>query len=892
MLRYLIAAILCLSAYATVVAQVYVGSSGNSGLTIHVSDSVSRANLYGAYVMLVLGRDTMRMATDSRGEARFSTDRLRPDSIDVTVSYIGFETKKEKFPPDASRNYFTVRLTEKLHDLAEIVVSGDAVAVVMRGDTVRFIASAFKTFEDDPMSKLFEVIPGMRFENGSLIYLGEAIHRITIDHQRLFGDQVMLALENIRADDVIDIDVYKEASDWDKLNEVENPKLQTVANVRTKSKPAMIRNTTLMAAGGVAIDPDYGDKKQLLYDASGKLVYSRVGETVSADATRSDGPVATGRGYKEYEMTKGNLLYNRQEANKYSFLTDNTVTIIDKATESRSESEYFPTDKYTTRNYNVMNLSDKRYSHIWSRNKGGYIFTNKSQIGANLDIMYTGNLNKSANLISAVQDGIQIQSRNLRQREKDNSYSLRPEIYYYKKINSTTINITANADISENDGNGWRLDTLSSSTSQIHLDNESGGWSRNYGGRALVSFRLTPVISLSLSDYLSYIDSKTRRTSVDMLTGVTDLTNSYNYRIHELNNRSNVQLTYRDNSKKRGLTSVLTSISWEHKDMLRDNYFPKEYELPRAFDLINTSVLMEYKFSVFNKLDLNCTRGSSSMLSLLDFIDLDDSNPTMLRAGNPNLKLPVTSSLELTGTFIKGASTYEFRVGYDTEEKVIVEKSRYFTENTYLSEYDYTASEGSTLITKENRNGDRRLIIGGNYGVRSGKLQSNIKLGLNYIYGRTPAYVAEQPVMITDNSYRASLSIMGNFSSVFMPTLSSNTSYSDRDNGSVRIETFSQTLGLNVRLRIARSVELNSVNDFRWNIQWPDVPGMDRFGIVSNLSLGYLFGESRNFSLKVEVNDLFNKKQRVFVRTYDEYISTSYINSLGRYAMLRAEWKF
>src|SRR5690606_28900530 len=93
-----------------------------------------------------------------------------------------------------------IQLVPKTEELAEIVVVGEALAVVRRGDTIQYNAEAFKTFVNDPMERLFQVLPGMRLEDGVLTYLGQPIKRITIDGERLFGNDVSLALENIRAD--------------------------------------------------------------------------------------------------------------------------------------------------------------------------------------------------------------------------------------------------------------------------------------------------------------------------------------------------------------------------------------------------------------------------------------------------------------------------------------------------------------------------------------------------------------------------------------------------------------------------------------------------------------------------------------------------------------------
>ncbi|MDR1719244.1 MAG: hypothetical protein LBR67_03890 [Dysgonamonadaceae bacterium] len=899
--------------YTNVAAQISVVVSGSSSsslpnLMIHVLDSASKANLPGANIKVVLGKDTTHLSADSQGNASFPV-AFRADSAAITISHLGYKTKTVvAFPPERGTRYVHVFLAEQPHELAEIVVVGEAVAVVIKGDTVQFNANAFKTFEGDAMTKLFEVLPGMKLENNMLTYLGKKIDRVTIDGNRLFGDNVMLAMENIKADDVVDVSVYKEASDWDKLNKVKNPELKTVANVRTKSKPSMIRNTTLAAGAGATLDQDYRENRRALYDVSGGLVYSRVGETVSTGADRNNVMYRSGSGgaasfvstdgsglslKPESETTNGSFYYDRQEVNKFGFQTNNSANFHENSDENWNNREYFPSEYYSQRNYHEQNLSNAKRKSFNSQNTLSRTFKDKSIFRSKLNYSFNDNTSESTGILSAMRDGNLTQSQQIRQRDATNSRTLSAEIGGHKKFNSiVSLNLSAAANISDNDGSGWRIDTLASSTSHVDLENESGGWNRNYSLSASANFKLAPTMTWDVSDKLSHIDSKSRRASVDMLTGITDLTNSYDYRIHELSNFARSTLTYRDNNKKIGVDNVTVDVGWERKIMQRDAFFPKAYELPRSFNLIQSRASVNYKLSAFTGLIFNFARSPVLMPSLLDYMELDDSNPLMLRAGNPLLKPEVENSFSTTSTFMKGASTYEFGVQYSTVENSIVDKYRYFQVATYLPEYDYTAMAGSSLLTRENHNGEKGLRVSGNYSVRSRKLQSNIQTGLIYRYSSTPGYVNEQLVAIVGNQFNASLQVRGNFSSTFMPSLSSVTQYTTRDNSFVRNRWLSQKLGMDVRLRITRSIELNNSNNFRWNIQWPDVPGMDRFGIVSNISVDYFLGKKRNFTLKAEVNDLFNRQQRIGVITDPEYIATTYTAKISRFIMIRAEWKF
>ena len=858
-----------------------------SGLLVFVRDSARRA-ISGAHFMAVSGRDTIKRVTDERGRVRHE-ERFLTDSVELIISYLGYKTKRVVV---VVPSMVEMELMESSLDLTEIVVVGEALAVVMKGDTVYYNAKAFKTFEGDDMAAIFEKLPGMEVSEGGLTYLGKTVHRLTIDNTRLFGDDVLLAIRNIRVDDVVGVEVYKEADDWDRLNEVENPALLTVANVITKSKPTMIRRFTVNAAVGADLDSDFQNGNETRYIASGKLVSSRVGEIWTASAMTGEGPPTFS--YKS-KQTVGDLSYTREETDKFHISTKNNIKNTRINCERWESMEYFPTEDWSSRDYYTKNASTNRKTLFSSQNSFRYVFRDKSWIEHGNGFSYTDNVDRFTDMVSATQDGVLTQSRDMTRRDKNKSWSFHGGLHYKKAFESKiTLFISASAAIAENNGDDWRIDTLSSSTSQLYLENNSDGWSRKYNAWADLSLPLMSTLSLSISDGISYIDANSKRTSVDILTGIMNVTNSHDYLTHELNNNLSTNITYRDNKMQKGMNEVTANIGWVWKDMQREERFPKEYEFSRTFNHVMIRMSLNYKFSAFNNLRFSYHR-QDRMLSLSDLREfLDDSNPAMLRVGNPRLKMPIGNSLSVTGSRVKGASTYELEMSYDACENSIVDKHYYFSEETYLPEYNYTASAGSSLVTKENRVGERAFYIKGKYSARSKILKSTINAELSYSHRRAPAYVNEKPIVYTGNYGVASFSISGNFSSVFSPSLRSRTSYGYRHSNSDNNGTKSlvQILNFDARSRIAKRIDLNWTNAFRWDLCWPEVPDANLFKLTSNLSLGYIFREKKNFTVRVEGYDLFNKSQHIIGGIDDEYISTFYLRLVGRYVMLHAEWKF
>ena len=95
--RHVISTIFLMFMAATVFAQTGrgVALSTKPGLTIYVSGSGDEIDLFldSADVMLVIGKDTVKMKTDANGEAYYRGPFRRP-VIEIIVSHPGHETQK------------------------------------------------------------------------------------------------------------------------------------------------------------------------------------------------------------------------------------------------------------------------------------------------------------------------------------------------------------------------------------------------------------------------------------------------------------------------------------------------------------------------------------------------------------------------------------------------------------------------------------------------------------------------------------------------------------------------------------------------------------------------------------------------------------------------------
>lgn len=861
----------------------------------------------GVRITVIIGRDTAHLVTNSAGQANY-TASLRSDSLIIITRHLGYKNKSLslRVPPNERLPVVHIQLVEEPQELAEIFVAGEALAVVIKGDTVQFNAKAFETFVNDPMAQLFDVLPGMEFVDGQLTYLGEPIHRVTIDGQRLFGDHVALSLEHIRADEIVDVRVFKEASDQDKLYNTPNPERFTVADVRTRTKPRLIRHGSFEVAAGTSIGPkheigEFEDDTHTLIDASKGMerdalplyrlasrgLYSRPGKTLSLDFKSTNGRPAS----KQYRIHEASFLFNQEEANHFKISSQSKFGITKNAYIRRTIQDYLLGEESPSRSFHQLQMTDNNRNNWETVNRLSYTFENKSIVGTHLSLYRSSIINNTLSGLSMLEDGTAVGSQQVTGRNREIPINLRSEISYFIPISSVRLNTALYLNWMSQDGNGRRMDTLSSSSSPIHIVHRGVGSSRNIGGRIGARLLFKPTIHLHLTNETAYTHSRSKRQAVDELTGEVDLTDAFDYLVHEASNKINSELIYRNDERKTGIHEVRASVDWEHRNMLRDEHIPNNVRLPKSFNPVGASAAATYRFATFSSIKMRYTR-LSQQVSLLHYMDLDASNPLILRAGNPNLDLPILNQITAEGSFIKGASAYQFRIEYRLGENDHVERSRYFSTEMYLPQYDYTAQAGSTLVTVENVSGREVLGLNGNYSLRSSFLQSNIRTALNYSYQHIPTFIQDRRATIIGRNIGVSLRLIGNFSSLFMPTVSWKASAMVRNHGVASTRRDLHELEIGTDLMLSDAWEVRSSNQFKWNVQQPHVSNLDKFGLVSNITLSYLFDSQAKYAIKIEGYDLFDKTPRVGINVFDEYIRSMYSYNLGRYFLAGVSMRF
>ena len=170
----------------------------------------------GAYVMInagepgVSGRTVM---TDMDGA--FSVVS-RMAQTEITLKFAGLKDFTRVIRPEegVSVDLGTVRLQPDALVAQAVEARAVAPQATMRGDTLQYNASAFKTNPDASSEDLLKKMPGVTTDdNGKVEVHGEAIGKVYVDGKEYFSEDPATALATLPADVVENIQVFDDQSD-------------------------------------------------------------------------------------------------------------------------------------------------------------------------------------------------------------------------------------------------------------------------------------------------------------------------------------------------------------------------------------------------------------------------------------------------------------------------------------------------------------------------------------------------------------------------------------------------------------------------------------------------------------------------------------------------------
>jgi len=228
----------------------------NSRLTIsgQLIDSDLKEPMELATVQLFTASDSTFVGgslSDNKGF--FSVEAPSNGTYRLRISSVGFQTIEREV---TLRRYQNQELGILLMSpdavlLNEMVVTGQAVQVVAKKDTLIYNPDAFRTPEGSPIEELIKRMPGAEVdEDGNITINGKQVKKILLDGKEFMLGDTEAALKNLPVNIIQNVKFYDQQSDQSRITGIDDGERETVLDFSVKKGMNHGYMTNLDIAGG------------------------------------------------------------------------------------------------------------------------------------------------------------------------------------------------------------------------------------------------------------------------------------------------------------------------------------------------------------------------------------------------------------------------------------------------------------------------------------------------------------------------------------------------------------------------------------------------------------------------------------------------------------------
>ncbi len=890
--------------------------------------------LLGATVRLISLKDTTVVKGAYADRAGlFKVKDVPLGAYRLSITYVGYrKLESTTFVRSTTDNLGTFRLNIDTINNTAVQVEANAIRAEVRGDTVDYNASAFKTNANATAEDLVKKMPGITVENGTMKAQGEEIRRVTVDGRESFGDDAAATLKNLPADMVDRVQVFDRGSDLSMFSGFDDGNTQKSMNVVTKKdkrngsfgKTYGGYGTKDRYAAGVTLN-DFRETQRISVlglsnnvnqqnfsfqdilgatgmggSPMGRMMGRMAGSGAGASMMRGGGGFGGGNSSFSnfFSGQQGGISTTNALGLNYSDLFGRTNI------SSSYFFNYADNNRLTTldRTYITPSIADQQYNESNTANSLSRNHRFNARIesiidSANIITLSPRLVYQNSSSSSLVRGLSSTDTDTLNTTNTDNSgtnggytASLSTTYRHLFAHRGRSIAATINADGS----NRWNSGALSAQNifttgiesivtlSQIARGGSTGltlggqlAWTEPIGETDMIQF--------------SYEPNFTRSTSTKSTNNYDSLSRGFTQLDTTLSNTfENTYQTHRAGALYRWRmenTIVTVGGNYQYALLSGVQQFPLQGSLLRSFSNALPTFMLQHKFSTSSNLRL-FYRTSTNAPSISQLQDLvDNSNPVQLRIGNPYLSQEYSHNVNarfVKSDWMAGRTIFGFfNVGY-TEN--YIGSANIITQRDTVIGNNVSVGPGTQITVPVNLAGLWNARAFFTYGLPI--FGANLNLNTGVVYTRTPGRIASETNYA--NSTTGSLGFfLGSASSEDLDVSASyNGSYTWVANTLQRSADdnyFTHVASLRVVWNIGNVACSTDVNNTLYEGLGTS---FDRIFTVWNAGIGYRFLEDRAAEIRITIFDILNQNDAINRSINDISIEDSRTNALRQYALL------
>ncbi|MBX7052177.1 MAG: outer membrane beta-barrel protein [Flavobacteriales bacterium] len=797
--------------------------------------------------------------------------------------------------------------------LNEVTISETIARMEIRGDTVQFNAAAFQVNPDATAEDLVKKMPGISVDGNTVKSNGEEIKKVIVDGKPFFGDDPTTTLKTLPADMIESVQVYDQQSDQADFGGYKDGNAEKTINIKTK-KDRKNGNFGRVYAGvgtdekyqaGFAVNNFENVRRIALLGMSNNINMQNFSpqDLSGSGGGGQGGKQMGGRGMNFAVPNQNGITTTHAGGLNYSDEWGKKITISSSYFYNQSENN---NQTNTIRNYfsdDGQRYEENYLSSANNINHRGHLkleYRPDTVNKINWNFRLTSQDNQQASSTTGrtsfwPHDSTAIALHNQNSTTSDAINMVSNVVYQhrFKKARRTT-SLDINAQLNKRNIHG---DYQAISTYYINQDSLVELHQAYHSITKTMS--LSPILSytepLGDSSMLimlfkpSWQINTTSRLTDDLVLDIEDyaaLSNKYSYQY----NKTAGGIAYNYFTSKQEFTAGFDA---EQSQLAGLQTFPVSDTTDRTFFNILPRINYVRKFVSKASLSVNATSTtqSPSVNQLQDVLDV--SNPLFVRSGNASLVQSRDNTIDIrfNKRIPESEIHYMISIGGSYVQNFIGGVTNILSSDTTLQ--GVNIARGAQLSTYANMDHYYTARFHGSYGFPVTKLKVNINLTASYSYSQTPAMMNNLLYYTGNNSASGGVSMSSNISKDIDFMLSGNTTYNKVENGlNVRSNNTYTTQTLTAKLNWIFLDALVLSSDINMNYYLGLSQSNRQQFALWNAGLGYKFGQSKSFELKVSCYDILKQNVSLNRTVNATFTEDTRSQSLQRYGMLSMTYTF
>lgn len=736
-------------------------------VTGSVNDPNENKPVKNAVIALLIPKDSILYKftrTDAAG--KFTLKNVQPGKYILLTTHPYFADLLDDIDIKKDTALPLVSLISKSKLLQEIIVkSGTPFRI--KGDTTVYTADSFKVSANANVEELLKKLPGIQVDkDGKIKAMGETVEKVLVDGEEFFGDDPGMAVKNLRADAVKEVQVFDKKSDQAVFTGIDDGKTQKTINLKLKENAKHGYFGKVDATAGTKQNNENRYNENLLFSSfkgkrklSAFLLSGNTGQdglswqdeqkyggndniSMNLDddgnvnfqwtGSNDDEPyvdpqngfmtnVNAGLQYSNKWNDKYNLnfapKYNSQQYinHKQTF----TQTQVGDSVLNQNSTEADNVNRYNFKIRGILDMTLDSMNSLKITANSNYYHTESGSI---IDAVSTGNTGTLKNT----------STRNLQTKNDKNAVS--GNILFRHKFHKSrrTFSFTGNWDILNNQGTNFLksfnqayLGGVPASSQDINQMKDYNTSTKSLSAKIIYTEPLSKEYSLELGYQFSY----NYGTNNQLTYSYSPVSNKYEIIIDSLSNQfkqnilQNIPSAKINFSNKKLKLNIGSGFGFTNFD-LKDLTFNKDYIRNYVNFYPNANATYTYKPN--HSIRFNYS-GNTTQPSINQLQPLRNNNDYFNQyIGNPNLKPSFTNSFNVSHNgynFLKDIFTYQ-------SLNVSV------TGNSITTNRIINVDSGKTISQPINTNGNLSINFYGGIGFKIKKIDTRININPQFHYNK------------------------------------------------------------------------------------------------------------------------------------------------------------